>query len=130
MHDADPGAGRLGGVRKSYPLPIDQDLARIRHILAAEDLHQRRLAGAILAAQSMHFPGKAIEGNVNERKRSAKRLGDTAHLQTRRRAAHAGTPSKRNARMATSPVFIVWRPSNKFLLRNESLLAVPHNGRF
>ena len=51
----DPACGPFGR-RRSDRLPVDQDLAVVLLDDAGHDLHQRRLAGAVLAHQCVHVP--------------------------------------------------------------------------
>jgi hypothetical protein len=97
VHDADTGAGRFCRDRKSHRVPVDQDLARIRAILAAEDFHQRRFASAVLAAEGVHFGSAATEGDVDESRGPRKGLSYAAHLEARCSAIHGGRPVTRRA---------------------------------
>ena len=54
-HHADALAVGVGGVLNDDGLSADEDLARIRLVDAAQDLHQRRLAGAVLADEADHL---------------------------------------------------------------------------
>ena len=40
---------------------LDDDLALVRRVEAVEDVHQRRLAGAVLAEEGVHLAGKQVE---------------------------------------------------------------------
>ena len=48
-------------------LTIEQDLTGCRLFEAEQDLHQRRLAGAVLTADGMNGPRRNREGHVAER---------------------------------------------------------------
>ena len=86
----DRDAVPLGGDRVAADLDrlaVDQDLAaRIGLVGAGEDLHQGRLAGAVLAHERLHLAAPGLELDVVERLHAGERLGDVAHLQRRHAA--------------------------------------------
>ena len=47
----------------------------------AEDLHQRALAGAVLADQGADFARVNLQRDAVERPRGPERLGDASHFQ-------------------------------------------------
>jgi hypothetical protein len=49
-----------------------------------EDVHQRRLSGAVLAEERVHLPGPEVERHVVVGDDAGKRLPDAAHLEDRR----------------------------------------------
>src|SRR5262249_3539161 len=59
--------------------PVDLDRARVAPVGAAEDLHQRRLAGAVFTEQDVHFARVEIEADAVERDDARKRLPDAPH---------------------------------------------------
>ena len=66
-----PGGGRRAELDR---LAVDEDLALLRAVDAVEDLHQRALAGAVLAEQGVDLAGvdDEVDGVVgHERRRSA-----------------------------------------------------------
>src|SRR5687767_5320577 len=63
---------------------VDPDLAAVLAVGAAEDLHQRRLAGAVLAEQHVDFAAVQRQIDTIERNHTRKRLPDAAHLEHRR----------------------------------------------
>ena len=71
-------------------LPAIDDLAVIGagRIDARQHLHQRRLAGAVLADHGVNFALLHAEVDVGQRLDAGKRLGDAAHLQNR--GSHCG----------------------------------------
>ena len=85
-HALLPGVPRIG---EDGPRAGDFHLAPVRRDNAAQDLHQGALAGAILAHQHVHLPGKEVEIHllqdlhvgVAERPAVAAvdELGDAAH---------------------------------------------------
>ena len=54
------GAG-VGGRPELDGLAVDEHLALLRVVDAVEHLHQRALAGAVLAEQGVHLAGVQIE---------------------------------------------------------------------
>ena len=80
MNDADAERLRLARARTVDRLAVEEDFAGIRLIDAGEDLHQRRLAGAVLAHQRMHFAAIEIESRAAQRMHAGKALLDAAHL--------------------------------------------------
>ena len=60
---------------------VEQDLARIFRVRAAEHFHQRRLAGAVLAQEHVHFASAQIEVDAIERDDTRKHLANPAHLE-------------------------------------------------
>ncbi len=71
-------AGDLDG------LPVEQDLARVRRGQAVEDVHERRLAGAVLAEQGVDLAGPHVEVDAVVGDDARVALGDAAHLERRR----------------------------------------------
>ena len=55
-------------------LAVDDDLALVGLVEAVEDVHQRRLAGAVLAEQRMHLAAAKIEVDVSLATMPGKRL--------------------------------------------------------
>ncbi len=55
VHHADPGPDRVGGRAEPDGPAVDADRSLVRLLHAVEDLHQRRLAGAVLPAQGVHL---------------------------------------------------------------------------
>ncbi len=58
VHHADAGGQRrLRVARRASGRPKTSMLARVGHVVAEQDRHQRRLAGAVLAEQRQHLAG-------------------------------------------------------------------------
>ena len=66
-------------------LSVNRDLAFVLADHAAEDVHQRRLAGAVCAHQRDRLAGMGVEVGAAERDDAGKSLGDAAHLKIGRR---------------------------------------------
>ena len=60
---------------------VEQDLALVRPVEAVEDVHQRRLAGAVLAEQRVHLAALEVEVDAVVRDDPRKPLRDPAKLQ-------------------------------------------------
>ena len=67
MNGGDARSMGLARRCKSDRRAVDADLAFVGLVQARHDLDQRRLAGAVLAEQRMHFAGADIEAYVLER---------------------------------------------------------------
>ena len=81
-------AGRGRGERVRRPR---KHLAGRRPVEPAEDAHQRRLAGAVLAEDRQHLAGADVEVDVAQRLHVAEAARDADDLQ-RRRANRRSTP--------------------------------------
>src|SRR5438093_1199916 len=65
----DPGGHRFGGAPEAHRLASEQDLPSVAAGLVddrhpEEDVHERRLAGAVLADQGVDLPGGHRQGNA------------------------------------------------------------------
>ena len=62
---------------------VDQNLAFVAavRVHAGEQLDQRGFAGAVLAAQRVHFAGAQVEADARERGDAAEALDDVARLE-------------------------------------------------
>ena len=75
------GLGRAGRQRSQRPVRFDADRPRIGDIMAEQDVHQRRLAGAVLAEQRVDLAGSHLERDaIEHRLPRHEGLGDLAHL--------------------------------------------------
>ena len=66
---------------RSLAVDLDRSLVRLKD--AGEDLQQRRLAGAVLPEQGMHFAGLDRQRHALERANDAEPLGDARKMQAR-----------------------------------------------
>ena len=62
-------------------LPLMTDLARVGPVEAVEDVHQRRLAGPVLAEERVHLAAPQVEVDVVVRDDARELLADAAHLE-------------------------------------------------
>ena len=84
MDDRQPVSGRIAGAAEPHGLAVDGDLALVVGIDAAGDLHQRRLAGAVLAHQGMDLAGVHGEIDTLEHRHPTEGFADAAHAEKRR----------------------------------------------
>ncbi len=83
IDDADAERERVARAADLHRLAMDDDLARVLAIRAAEDLHQRRLPGAVLAEEHVHVAGLERQVDAVERDDARERLADPPHLEDR-----------------------------------------------
>ena len=78
------------GARRSelHVLVADLDLALVGVVQAVEDVHQRRLAGTVLAEQGVHLALAEIEADVVVRDDAGEALRDVASSRARWGACH------------------------------------------
>lgn len=62
-------------------LPVTEKLAIVVRVDAAEQLHQRRLTGPVLANQSMHFAALDRERDIVQRPHAGELLAEVSSLQ-------------------------------------------------
>ena len=78
-HHADALAVGVGGAFDARRLAGDEDLAGVGLIDAAQDLHQRRFAGAVLADQADDLSGLDLDRDVLQRVHAGEALVDSDH---------------------------------------------------
>src|SRR5262249_57962393 len=91
------------------PPPADQNLAGVFPVRAAEDLHQRRFARAVLAEQHVDVAGLERQIDAVERDHAGKRLADTAHLE--RNHSITDGPTSVRAPRSSSHLQLSWSPA-------------------
>ena len=69
------------GDAEAHGLSLDQDLALVGVVEPVEDVHQRRLAGAVLAEQCVHLALEQVEADVVVRDDPREALRDVPHLE-------------------------------------------------
>jgi hypothetical protein len=92
MDDADAGLSRCDRVRERDLASVDSNPAGVRLVGAAEDLDQRRLSGAVFAAERVDLAPCAAKGEVVKRLDARKRVRDVAHLEGERGGLHPDPP--------------------------------------
>ena len=94
-----PAASASAGPADRHGPAVDPDLARIGAVEAEQDVHQRGLAGAVLAEQADHLAGMDREVDRAVGVHRAEALVDAAKLEQRRR--HAAVYSERGVLSST-----------------------------
>lgn len=83
VDDADSGRLRLGGVGEGAGGAVEGEPPAVRNVLPGEDLHQGRLAGAVLPHQGVHLARPQVEIDVVEDAHPQETLGHALHRQHR-----------------------------------------------
>ena len=98
-----------------HHVAIDTQFAAAQGFIAGEDLHQRALAGAVLAEQADHATGCEVEADTVQDLHRAERLLDLVKRHCR---AHAATfPRPRSVSCIAStpaPIKPAWSPSGEY----------------
>ena len=91
VHHADAAVDR--GPRRAQldRLALDHDLALVRPVQAVEHIHQRRLAGPVLAEQRVHFTFAQVDADVVVGHDPGKPLRHMTHLEDGRAVGHRET---------------------------------------
>ena len=99
-HGGEAGALRLDRVAEADLLAGELDGAGVGLVDAGEHLHERRLAGAVLADQAVHLARQQVEVGLAEHHVPGEGLGDTADAQHRLGGGSRGC-GRRHARTLT-----------------------------
>ena len=90
----DPHGARVNGTVEVDGLTLKANFTMARPKIAGDDLHERRLPGAVVAHQADHLAGGNLHVNVMQRADRAELLADTSQFQDRfpdcRRRYHIG----------------------------------------
>ncbi len=80
VHHADAGRDGVGGTPEVHGLAVEEDLALVGPVQPEQDVHERRLAGAVLPEQGVDL--SALDGEVHVLVGDDARepLGDAAQL--------------------------------------------------
>ena len=81
VHHPDAGVDRLPRRPELDLAALDVDLALVRVVEAVDDVHQRRLAGAVLAEQRVHLALEQVELDLVVREDAREALRDAAELE-------------------------------------------------
>ena len=73
---AMPAASAAGGFHRPTSTPSTRSTPGVGDVHAADDLAERRLAGAVLADEGVDAPRLDVQGDVVERLRRSESLGD------------------------------------------------------
>ena len=98
---ATPAAWAWTGWWKLTGSPVDPDLAAVGRVHAGEDLHERRLAGAVLPHDRVDLARVAVEPDAVEHLDAEEALADVAHLQQRRHQTSTQAPELAEASTAS-----------------------------
>ena len=94
----EAGAAGAGGRAEVAGLAADKDASGVGPDRAGQDLHERRLAGAVGAHQGVHLAGEDRERGVAERRDRAVALGDAGGVEDRGGGHRTGRAIGRNTR--------------------------------
>ena len=83
VNHADAGGKRRGGIAGRQRHAERFDAAFVRNVVAEEDRHQRRLAGAVLAEQRQHFGAREFERDAVVGDERPEALGDAGKAEDR-----------------------------------------------
>ena len=86
VHHADPALDRVLRRAEGDALAVEEDLALVGLREPVEDVHQRRLAGAVLAEQRVHLAAAEVEIDVVVGDGAGEDLGDSPQLEDGSRA--------------------------------------------
>src|SRR5712692_10002964 len=90
VHHADPASYGVGGIADGDWLAIDTYLAAVRRDESVEDVHEGRLAGAVLAQERVDLASAHVEIDRVVRERPCREpFRDPAHFEDWRLVAHA-----------------------------------------
>jgi hypothetical protein len=105
VDDADAELLRMAWAGDAYGLAVEQEFARVRRVDARKQLHERRLAGAVLSDEGEHLAVAQVETHVLQRPYPWEALRDAAHLKQRRRSApgHVAVTALHPQRLPTKP---------------------------
>src|SRR6516165_6701729 len=80
MHHTNPGQNRLRWAHEVHELATQPYLAAVARQKTVEDVHQRRLAGAVLADEGMNLAGMDPQRRVMDGDKSVEALRDMRHV--------------------------------------------------
>ena len=130
-------ARRLRGARigEAHGRAVDAHFAGVGLDDAGENVHQRRLAGAVFAEQRMNLPAMQIEVHATERLNAAEALDDAGHGKQRRRRfdmrVHRGLAQESRSLRAASRRTVRRAPSGaaiRSISRNAARLPISSQG--
>ena len=81
VHHSDPGCDRAVRRGEVGRCAVEQDLPVVRPVEAVEDVHERRLAGAVLAEERVHLAPAQVEIDPVVRENTGEALRDAAQLE-------------------------------------------------
>ena len=81
VHHPDPGLDRLARRRERDGLSVEPDLSPVGPVEPVEDVHQRRLAGSVLAEQRVDLAPAHVERDLVVGDDARELLADVPHLE-------------------------------------------------
>ena len=103
VHHPDPVLDGVGRRVQDDGLALDADLAFVRLVEAVDDVHQRRLAGAVLAEEGVHLAPLDVEVDVVVGDGSRELLADAPHLEDEVVGHGPAILTPRSGRAGTGP---------------------------
>src|SRR5690606_18110825 len=85
VHHADARADRVAWAAEMNGLAVDEDFALVRPVETGQDVHHRRLAGAIVPEQAEHFASAKMRIDVRIGDYIHEARGYVAHLEIQRK---------------------------------------------
>src|SRR5262249_1522144 len=106
--------GHVGCGQARAITPLEQDAAFVRMVEAADDVQERRLAGAVGADDREDLSALDVQADIAQGEQRAEAHAHTFHLQqgTRDRLAHRAARTAPTLRMCTSARTVAVRPSS------------------
>ncbi len=84
MDHADPGGAGIARTANGQALALQANLAFIGQVDPGEDVHQGRLAGAVLAQQRVYLAALQLQADAVEHRALAEALAQPAQFQEHR----------------------------------------------
>ena len=81
VHHPEPRLDRVLGRSEGDGLPADEDLALVGLVEPVQDVHEGRLARAVLAEERVHLAAREVEADVVVGEHAGELLDDPAHLE-------------------------------------------------
>jgi hypothetical protein len=103
VHHADATSGGVEGIHDLAARAVDVDRSLVGHHEPDEDLHQRRLAGAVLAEDAVDPAAMEAQVDAVARDDGTEALGDGGQLDRRGRRGHALADPVRSTRSRVHP---------------------------
>jgi hypothetical protein len=104
MDHPDPTADRIAGRHERDRLTVQHDLALVSFVKAVDDVHQRRLAGAVLPQEGVDLTAPDVEIDVVVREHAWEPLRDPANFEDGP-VVHRGDSKPIRRRRARRPAF-------------------------
>ena len=106
-------------------LPLQQDLALVGLVEPVEDVHQRRLAGAVLAEERVHLAAADVEVDVVVGDDARELLADARASRGRARRSRGRDPNPESGGAGSRPAPRAYRSLRELLEVAVGTLSVP-----